>query len=220
VKLSAITVCVNYSEFLGQSLARWKAGTDELIVVTHPGDIATKALCSGFGVRCHPTARFYQSGAAFNKAGALNQAISETGILDRADWFAFVDADVVPPADWREQLEDADLRGGNLYGARRFAEDGRLIPDGELAGYFQLFSAADPAAQGRPLLIEFSHAGCYDSVFMARWPLARRIFLPLDLVHLGDCGRNWCGRGNDQAMGAMLHERRRRGGWQHERLQT
>jgi hypothetical protein len=44
------------------------------------------------------------------------------------------------------------------------------------------------------------------------------MFLPLTDTHLGPPGVNWCGRGNDQAMRQLREDRRRRGGWQHERI--
>jgi hypothetical protein len=226
MRISGITVCVDYSEFLGQSLARWRRGLDELLVVTSPTDIPTKALCSAHGTPFHATEVFWARGAKFNKAGALNEALQKTGIFDRAQWFLFFDADVIPPADWRHQLEHpGQLVPGNLYGAGRADERGEPIPDTELAGYFQLFHAADPAVRmhaeaGKGVALEeFTNAGCYDSCFMRRWPAERRLFVPsLMLTHLGERGVNWCGIGNREAMSQLRSERRRRGGWQHERL--
>ena len=119
-----------------------------------------------------------------------------------------------------------DPKHGNLYGAIRNIEarklDGstevREYGDRELAGFFQLFHSSDPNAQCCPLLDEFNNASGYDSEFMKRWPPERRIILPMNLLHLGEPGRNWCGVGNDEAMRELWNKRRDSRGYQHERI--
>lgn len=211
MKLSAVTVSVDYSTELARSIRRWVAGLESLIVVTAPRDEATIELARANGARLHVTDAFWQEGALFNKARALEEARS---LLPAADWHLFLDADVIPPEDWREQLERLDPQIGMLHGARRAHEDGRPIDDRELAGFFQLFHSSDPRA-AKPLDRDWLHSGNYDSTFMMRWPNSLQRILPLELVHLGETGKNWCGKGNEAAM-KKIREGRRGRSWRTE----
>jgi hypothetical protein len=215
MKISALCVCVDYADLLRPSLARWASGLDDLLVVSSKSDMATYNLCASLGVPCHATDVFYEAGAAFNKAAAMDLALER---LRRDEWLLAFDADVVPPADWKARLESLSPACGNLYGAVRTDGTGKRINDGELAGFFQLWHADDPVAQERPLFGSWHNASAYDSEFMRRWPADRRVILPIELEHQGPRGTNWCGRGNHQGMLAMQFERSRRGGYRHERL--
>ena len=217
MKIIGITTCVGYADLLSQSLSRWKHGLDKLIVCTSPKDDATQRLCVHRGVAPCITDEFYRHGAAFNKSGAMDEALRFADLIGR-DWVLFFDADIVPPKDWREKIERWELQPGKLYGASRIDDKGLSIPDGELAGFFQLWHMTDPVAQDRPLLGNWHNASGYDSAFVGRWPQERRVILDLTVTHLGDPGQNWCGVANAAGMQAMLEERGRRGGWKHERI--
>ena len=215
MKITGITTSVGYADKLARGLALWRDGLDALTVVTRATDRATLALCESTGVPTLCTEAFTRDRAAFNKAAALDD-----GLLAAApsDWVLFFDADIVPPSDWRQVVEFAEPVCGSIYGARREFEDGRWIGDGELAGYFQLWHIADPATQGRPLLGSWMNASGYDSTFIERWAEERRIILPLTLTHLGQPCRNWCGIGNVAGMTKLHKDRKRFGGYKHERL--
>lgn len=215
MNISGITTCVGYAGLLEQGIARWKAGLDRVAVMTSPADSDTVDLCVRERVTAISTVAFKRDGAAFNKAAAMEDGLA---LSVPNDWVLFFDADIVPPPDWRAQLESHAPTPGNLYGARRIKDTRRAIWDGELAGFFQLWHVSDPVAQDRPLLGSWQSAGSYDSEFMFRWEPERRIILPLAMVHLGEDGRNWCGVGNSAGMERLIAERRRRGGYRHERL--
>lgn len=214
MQISAITICVDYADLLEPSLGRWKAGCDKLSVVTTSRDLATIDLCQDLGVDHLVTDLFYREGATFDKAAALSWAYEQTR---GEDWQLFFDADVVPPEDWRRQVDAIHPIVGNLYGCYRVMENGTRIPDRELAGYFQLFHGSDPCAQRKPLFQSWTTAGVYDSEFQSRWA-QKRVWIPMELKHQGLPGRNWCGRGNGQAMDELFQERQRRNGHAHERL--
>lgn len=215
MRIHGLTVCVNYADLLDRGLDAWLAGLDSLLVVTAPGDSATLRLCEHRWVRPHVTEAFYAAGACFDKAGAMQEAVERS--LPWKDWVLFFDSDIVPPRDWLAQVQAPWPECGHLYGAERW-QDGARYPDRELGGFFHLFHADDPAVQSRPLLGRWHNASGYDSAFEQRWPLHRRIRLPLRVEHLGAPGSNWCGRDNAPGMEAMWAERRRRGGWRHERI--
>lgn len=216
MRIHGLTVCVNYADLLAKGMENWKRGLDDLRVVTTPSDEATLRLCDRWGVEAYTTNVFYGNGATFNKGAAIAEAFEA---FEWPDWCAFIDSDIIPPIDWRSEVEMHNPIPGNLYGARRRLENGWEIPDGELAGWFQLFHGQDLHALVRPIVdTHWKHAGCYDSYFAGRWPIESRIILPIKMIHQGTPGANWCGRGNDAAMQDLLIERRVRGGHQHERI--
>jgi hypothetical protein len=215
MKISAISVCVSYSDLLRKSIEIWKRTLDGLLVVTTPTDADTMRLCEAWDVPTFVTTAFFDDGAAFNQGKAKSLAFD---FLQPSDWCLWLDADIVPPPDWRD-IADPLIRPGALFGAPRTREDGSLIQDRELAGYFQLFHTSDPGAQQRPIVDTcWPHCGCHDSYFANRWARHDRIWLPFTVTHLGNPGENWFGRGNLEMMNQMRAERAKQGGHQHERI--
>lgn len=209
--ITGLIVSVDYADFLERGLALWRDGLDELLVITTHRDAATGELCSRCQVPHFCSTAFQQDGSVFNKAAAVCDAI-ERAVTWR-DWLLFLDADVVPPADWRQRVERAAPVPGNLYGARRSNEGGSLIRDGEIPSYFQLWHTSDANVQCKPLLdTAWRHAGGYDSEFQSRWKPTQRIWLPLTLKHYGPRGLNWWGRGNITAHEEMVRQRGLKGG--------
>jgi len=172
----------------------------------------------GGRVALYATDVFYANGAWFNKGAAMEEA---RGSMPWEDWILFLDADVVPEADWKEKVDAAGLQSGKLYGCRRLNARDQTWIDNPLCaaiaddrvgyGYFQLFHSADPLVQKRPLLERhWVHGGNYDSMFLLRWPRAEE--LNLRLWHIGGPSHNWYGKGQDHLFDAMERERIRRGG--------
>lgn len=217
MKIDGLVVCVDYAAELRLSLDRWLHALNTLTVVTTDEDRATGDLfvynIDGVGW-IHKTEAFYANGAKFNKAAAMQEAIIE--MHPWRDWVLLIDADVIPPVNLREQLEAANLKPGILYGARRHQSDPShwdedptkfpLLPDREMPGYFQLFHVSDPVVADRANILNttYTHAGNYDSEFQNRWgrgaDMARKRWLKFPVLHIGEPGVNWCGRGNHEAM--------------------
>ena len=63
--------------------------------------------------------------------------------------------------------------------------------------------------QRRPVFdCTWRHAGSYDSEFQFRWKVEWRRYIPgLELMHQGEPGQNWWGRGQVGMMQAMLKAR-------------
>jgi hypothetical protein len=184
-------------------------------------------LARQHGLSVHLTNALYRNGAAFNKGAALEEA--RVARVPREDWLLLLDADIVPQADWHQRLEQAFPQPGSIYGAWRHQCDDsaklddpgllRIKGDGKCVGYFQLFHQADPIARTSPLIpTHWSNASAYDCELKDRWPQSQRKMLPLRLMHLGE-PKNWVGRGNVQGFKALMDERERLGGHQHERIQ-
>lgn len=228
--IHGLTVCVGYADFFAAGIARWRAGLASLIVVTTTDDTQTGALAARHGARLVTTDLFYRDGATFNKGRAMEHARRQ---MPWEDWILFFDSDVVPPSNWKAQLEASGMRPGSLYGGYRFdapadAVDDRGQPrcayDVPGVGYFQLFHVSDQVVQvsgDEPLIdTHWTHAGNYDNRFMDRWREAKQPIqpIPFRLAHVGE-RENWHGRGNRAAFLAMRAERKRRGGrWDHERI--
>ena len=62
MRLEAIVVCVNYSDFLEHTLPENMKYFDRVVVVTSPEDRATQALCNRLGVDFIETTVFYEYG--------------------------------------------------------------------------------------------------------------------------------------------------------------
>uniref|UniRef100_A0A6M3IPT7 Putative glycosyltransferase n=1 Tax=viral metagenome TaxID=1070528 RepID=A0A6M3IPT7_9ZZZZ len=225
MQIHALTVCVEYADFLALSVERWLPGLASWTIVSTPGDRPTADIARAHGLRLHTTDVFYANGAAFNKGAAMEEA---RAAMPWEDWILFLDADIVPGYGWAQQIDEYAPRCGQLYSARRReCPDPSMVDnlslqknmsDGIGVGYFQLFHVDDPALEGDPLIeTDWVHAGCYDSSFMHRWPRRARQLLPIRLVHVGE-RNNWFGRGNTEQFKTMMQLRRERGGYEHERI--
>ena len=71
MRISGLTVCVNYSDLLAAGLESWYQGCDKLLVVTTPEDTETQLLCANSDILVHQTDVFYRDGATFNKGAAI-----------------------------------------------------------------------------------------------------------------------------------------------------
>lgn len=116
MNIEAVIVCKNYSDFLAHTLPINLNMLDRVVVVSHPDDHSTKALCAKLSVECLETEVFHDYGDAFNKGRAINLGLSH---LRHSDWLLHIDADVVLPERFRDMLNHARLNPLNLYGADR-----------------------------------------------------------------------------------------------------
>jgi hypothetical protein len=114
--LQAVTVCVNYSDFLAQTIAHNKQLFDHWIIVTTPEDKDTQKLCQHYNVECLVTNEFTKNGDPFNKAKGINVALQ---YLSKHDWVIHLDADIYLPPLTRGILERISLDKNNIYGVDR-----------------------------------------------------------------------------------------------------
>jgi hypothetical protein len=169
MRLSYVTVCVDYLDLLKVAHHHNLAQFDDYIVVTHPRDTETVAWTQAHKeVTPVYTDAFYRNGARFNKGLALSEGLNalratlaEQGATP--EWVALMDADTFVPPDWREQLKRANLDREWMYGARRvllptWADYERLwtddldsfaCPMGHSFGWLQLFHWESAAFQSR-----------------------------------------------------------------------
>jgi len=114
--IEAVTVCVNYSDFLAHTLPLNRVHFDHYVVITSRDDKETQKLCRHHNVECLITDRFTEGGQPFNKAKGINE-----GLLyhSKRDWMVHLDADIVLPAQFREIVQKIDLDKNGIYGCDR-----------------------------------------------------------------------------------------------------
>jgi hypothetical protein len=194
---------------LEKSLPLWLDTLDLLTVVT---DYDTLFSLIGLpdNFRTYRTDLFTAHGASFNKGAALSAGFAFSGA---SDWVLNFDADIIPPADWRQRVERLDLQSGKLYGcSHRYGEDDVLIPDADFPniwGFFHLWNVADSHSWRRPVFdATCGHAGNYDHTFMMQWPEEERVDLwpEIKVIHQGDPRQYWFGRDpkNEKRMTALF----------------
>lgn len=199
--MRALVVCVNYDDFLRITLPQNIKFFDEVVVITSPQDRRTVDLVSNFSnARCFVTDAFYRHGASFNKGLAIEECYDFMG---RTGWMVNLDADIILPYKIVAPVDKQVL-----YGVRRrilknpahYRKDmnwrkARRRNDRIICGYFQLFHATADVLKVRPWVgTESIHAGHYDHYFQDHWPKEKRVFLPIDVLHLGPVDTNWFGR--------------------------
>ena len=115
-RLEVVITCVNYADFLTETLPFNLPHVDRLVVVTSHADAATQALCRKWSVECVVTDAFTEKGDSFNKGHAINVGL---GSLRQNGWILHLDADVVLPLTCRNMLDKVGLDRDILYGCER-----------------------------------------------------------------------------------------------------
>lgn len=116
MKLEAVIICVNYSDFLAHTLASTCKQFNKLVVVTDLQDQKTKNLCQYYNVQCMQTDVFYENGDVFNKGKGINAGLQQ---LDLDGWVVHLDADIYLPPLTRSILEGLPLNKEKIYGVDR-----------------------------------------------------------------------------------------------------
>jgi hypothetical protein len=215
--LAAVTVCVDYSDFLRLCVDENIKHLDRWFIISDNKDTATHQLCSQYPeITLIKTDAFYENGALFNKGKALNIGIQSIP-LDAGTWILILDADIMLPLGFRDSLDARKLNSHTLYGASRYMcykeadfysfRDTQFKDYSVLSkmqrfrnkpiGYFQLFNSLNLGRANfshlRPYPEHHSDASCSDMVFLKKFH--RRIVMrSVPVVHLGHDGKNWRGR--------------------------
>jgi hypothetical protein len=117
VKIEGVIACVNYGDFLAQTLPMNRHHFDRLVVVTQPEDRLTQKVCEHWHVECVHTDVFRAHWKEFHKGKGINVGLSR---LSCEDWLVHMDADIALPPLTREILERAQLDESMIYGIDRF----------------------------------------------------------------------------------------------------
>jgi hypothetical protein len=115
-QLTGITVCVDYDDFLEETIKFNKKHFDRYIVATHPRDINTINICKRENVEIYLTESFYKDGAKFNKGLVLSEVLRYGNING---WTVIHDADTVLPLDMKSKLDLENMDIQKIYGCDR-----------------------------------------------------------------------------------------------------
>lgn len=210
--------CVNYADYLAHTLPLTVRAFRNVTVITTACDRASIRLARRHGAQVWTTDCWFANGAAFNKAGALNEWLASLV----PGWTLVVDADIALPEGF--QLDVARLESSCLYSIpRRVCQtewdwvgpestrpeypliippvrDGRVwrrptANPAALSGYFQLWDRANAPELFFPGSPDASN---YDVEFALQFPDERRFFLAGEVVHVGPVRQNWTGRVSPQ----------------------
>jgi hypothetical protein len=206
VKIEAVTVCVDYADFLEITLPYLKAVADDLVVVTAPQDRRTRELCRKEDVHVLVTTAMFDNGRRFSLGAALDAGLRS---IPLEDWALVVDADIVLPSGTRRILSHSRLDKFKLYGidrvhcrgwhaARKFSTSPRVMRTAEVpflrdfpmgarislpdygympCGFFQFWNAGATGYRDYPIH-EAGTAQGSDMLHSARFPRQYRELLP------------------------------------------
>lgn len=219
MKITYVTVCVNYLDFLAISYYHNRSEFDELIVVTDKQDNYTQEFCQKHEIQMVITDKFYENGAVFNKGLAINEGFKA---IKSPDWVVFMDADTFVSPKFKETLPK-NLDKEVFYGARRVllpdfeaykrlstatSLDGFEVPLGAGYGFFQMFNWKSKVIQETTYgewYPSFPDARQSDWQFRNKWgdykvgsdytiPEGNFKELPILVYNLGEHGKNHFGR--------------------------
>ena len=115
--IEAVTVCVNYGDFLRAVAPFNRPHFNRWVVVTVESDTLTREVCRNHSIECLITDEFYREGKdSFCKSRGINKGLDH---LRGDGWLMHLDADICLPFDMAVCLEDAHLQPENIYGADR-----------------------------------------------------------------------------------------------------
>ena len=119
MRIEAVTVCVNYADFLTETARHNRHIFDRWLIVTTPDDRATIACCKQHNLQCLTVDGIgsVDPPKFQNKGVGISQGLAQ---LQTDVWLLHIDADVVLPSDTRRQLEIACLDETCIYGIDRF----------------------------------------------------------------------------------------------------
>jgi len=205
--MECLITSVNYDDLLAITLPTVMREIGGAVIITTREDSATVDVARRHGARVYRTRAFHRNGAAFNKAAALNELVSDEREWDYPDvdldgWVMTLDADIYLPEGFGGVMQ-RELERGCLHGAHRL-----MCPDlatwraggpfppipspPQLPGFLHVFWA--PPVEEPWYDDSFEHAGAYDTAFQNRWPKERRRRFSMPVIHLGRLGQNWFGR--------------------------
>jgi hypothetical protein len=206
IKPKAIIVSVDYSDYLSITLSYNIHHFSDIVIVTTAEDTESQEVAKANNCNVHVSNSFYENGAVFNKWKPLEEGLD---VLGRDGWLCIMDADVL----WPNVVDLTNLTEGYLYTPfrRMFTNMNIPIPKEpywysfprhhvtkDFSGYTQVFHASDPVLhQGYWHQTNWKHAGGADTFFQAKWSPDRKVRPNFEVLHLGDAGRNWCGRVTD-----------------------
>ncbi len=115
-RFEAVITCVDYGDYLAESLPENRGVFDHIIVVTSNEDRETLEVCRRHSVQCVQTNKFTAGGRSYNKARGVTHGLKYTRYQD---WVCQLDADTVLSPSARHWLLKRPLDKSFIYGCDR-----------------------------------------------------------------------------------------------------
>ncbi len=116
MKIECLITCVEYADYLAETLPINKLAFDRVTVITSNDDAETLELCRRLSVTCYATGKFNKDTDSFNKSRGINHGIK---YLRYHDWVAHMDADTVLQPSAGYWLRKKALDKSCIYGIDR-----------------------------------------------------------------------------------------------------
>lgn len=115
-RLEAVTVCVNYGDFLEETVKHNKHLFDRWLIVTTAADHETRDVCRRHSLSVLLSEDGYRDRSSFAKGRLIERGLQH---LSADGWRLHLDADIVLPSNMHHLLEAAHLDENYIYGADR-----------------------------------------------------------------------------------------------------
>lgn len=116
VYMEFLTVCINYGDFLAETV-KWNIDhCDRWIIVTSPEDLITQEVCRKYNLEMIISEDHKKYGDTFNKGRLIERGLQH---LSADGWRCHIDADIVLPYHFKRLLRAADLQEDKIYGCDR-----------------------------------------------------------------------------------------------------
>src|SRR5438132_4131231 len=102
MRIEAVTICVNYADFLRAVAPFNLPHLDRWVIVTTPEDEETRTACRACSLECVTTNDFQRDGDPFAKSRGIERGLAH---IEGRDWILHLDADIALPADFQAVLE-------------------------------------------------------------------------------------------------------------------
>lgn len=116
MRIEAVTVCVDYDDFLQETAKHNRGLFDHWTIVTSTKDEKTREVCRKNNLRCLQSDDGERFGNPFSKGRLVERGLQH---CSTDGWRLHLDADIVLPHDFRHRLEAADLQEDMIYGVDR-----------------------------------------------------------------------------------------------------
>lgn len=208
--ITFLCVCVNYSDYLEETLKHNSYIFDQIHIVTTPSDQKTKEVSAKYiNTNILETEVFYNNNCAFNKGAGLSFGLQN---IKNSGWLLIGDADCIYPSNLKDLIVNLDINC--IYGMRREIVNspvvlhdilsGKYKPKPRLEkamhytpGYFQLINTSAEKFINKEIKYpEFPTAQRVDRWF-AKYNFVhneRKIIDNGFVIHLGPTTINWSGR--------------------------
>ena len=120
MKIEAVTVCVNYADFLDVTASYNHGLFDRWLIITNAKDTETQHICRKHDLDCLVSEEGQNNGD-FNKGWLVNRGLN---MLSSEGWRLHIDADIILPTRFRQLLKAARPQQDTIYGCDRLMVEG------------------------------------------------------------------------------------------------